>query len=125
MTPQSVFVRTLLSGLAGVAVAAAAIDWTQDWRPQLVTMGIALLVVVIASVAAWALAQSRLHADTPLGKALGQFLQLAGAGLAAVVINVPADIVPQGKLVITVLVSAVFSAVGTLALNAVGQSAGE
>ena len=121
MSPLARAVRTLLAGLSGVAATAATIDWVTDYRVGAVTVGLALLTVAVASVAAYFLALGDHTADSPVGKALAQFGQMFGAGLATFAFNSVADIAPMARSATTLLVTSAFSALATLALNASEQ----
>lgn len=111
-------VRTLLAGLAGVATAALAVDWTTDYRVGAVIVGLGVLAAVVAAVAAFLLALGDKTASTPVGKALVQFCQMVGGGLAALVITTTADLAPAAKTVTSLLITAALSALATFFLNA-------
>lgn len=116
-------VRTFLAGLAGVATAALAVDWMTDYKVGATIVALGLLAAFLAAAAAFFLALGDHTATTPLGKAVVQFCQMVGGGLASVVIATSADLVPAGKTITTLLITAGLSALATFFLNASEQGA--
>jgi len=117
VSPFARAVRTFLSGLAGVALTAAGIQWATDYRVGVVVVGLALLTVLVAAVAAFFLAYKDMTFDSALGKAFAQFAQMVGAGLGVLVFNTLADVVANATAIRTLLVTAALSALSTFLLN--------
>jgi len=111
-------VRTFLAGLAGVATAALAVDWATDYKVGVAVVGVGVLAALVAAAAAFFLALGDKTASSPLGKALVQFAQMVGGGLAAIVITSGADLAPAGKTITSLAITATLSALATFFLNA-------
>jgi hypothetical protein len=118
VSPIARAVRTFLSGLAAVAASAVAIDWVADYRVGAVVVGLGVLTSAVAAVAAFFLAVGDVTAETAVGKAVAQFGQMVGAGLATVTFSSIADLAPQGRVVATLLITSTVSALATFFMNA-------
>lgn len=118
MSPIARAVRTFLSGLAAVATSAVAIDWVADYRVGAVVVALGVLTAFVAAVAAGLLAAGEHTADTPVGKAFAQFAQMAGAGLATYTFSDLAELAPNARLIVSLLITSGVSALATFFLNA-------
>jgi hypothetical protein len=116
-SPTTTFLRTVLSGLAGYALAWAAIDWATDWKAGATIIALNVAAVLVAGVIALAVAARDNAAKTPFGKGVYQFLQLMLTAIGLVVINTFADLTNLGHLAIIAVPGALFSALGTWLQN--------
>lgn len=119
-TPIARAMRTLLAAVAGYAGTWATLDWVTDGRASTTIVVINLTNALLAGSVAYLQAWTTFRPRTVLGKVFASFAQVASTGLATVafVDLSAAGFTQTGKAVVSVLVAAAFTALGTMTLNA-------
>jgi lysylphosphatidylglycerol synthetase-like protein (DUF2156 family) len=107
LTYWSIFWRTFSALELAVIGAAVAWDWTSDFKASATKLAFLSLAPLIGAVVAAIYAYVRTPATTALEKAIRAFLQAVAGGLAAVAINVPADVLALPNLLISLGIAAV------------------
>lgn len=107
LTYWSIFWRTFSALELAVIGAAVAWDWASDFKGNAAKLAFLSLAPFIGAVAAAFYAAATSPATTALEKAIRAFLQAIAGGLAAVVINVPADVVALPNLLVSLGIAAV------------------
>lgn len=123
MNPFTRFIRTFASAEIPVVVAVIAAFQAggEGLDEKLAILG--TIAALIAAASAYLLALKGLVANTPLGKAVAQFLQVFGSGLATVVVSdlTGAAAVTAGKSLGWIALAAVGSALLSLLTLAKGD----
>lgn len=107
LTYWSIFWRTFSALELAVIGAAVTWDWASDFKTNATKLLFLTLAPFIGAVAAAIWSYVRTPAVTAVEKALRAFAQAIAGGLAAVVINVPADVVALPNLLVSLGIAAV------------------
>ena len=116
-------VRTFAAGMVGVLGAVVIAAQASDWTSGLTVLTLGVATSALAAIIAGALAWKEVVADSPAGKALATFLQVAAAGLATVTFASVTDLANFGHVALPILVAAAIAAAQTFAQNVAEGSA--
>lgn len=123
MSPIARAVRTFAAGMVGVLGAVVIAAQASDWTSGLTVLTLGVATSALAAIIAGALAWKEVVADSPAGKALATFLQVAAAGLATVTFASVTDLANFGHVALPILVAAAIAAAQTFAQNVAEGSA--
>jgi hypothetical protein len=106
-----VFTRTFLVLAGSVLLAVQGLEWADGTLigNNVLTLGLGLLAAAVGAVLAVAAAYIAGPATTKLQKSVRAFLEKIVAGIGVVAFSTAADVVAFGKLVVPLLIAAVFA----------------